>query len=134
MGLLDDVVNQVKSQMGSAASGAHPDLVSNVVQMLGGAGGLSGLVQQFQQGGLGHIVQSWVANGPNLPITAQQVQQVLGNPQIQALASKLGISPQAVSQQLTQVLPHIVDRMTPGGQLPTGDALGAAAAALKKLI
>jgi len=134
MGLLDDLVNNVKSQMGAKGGAVHPDLVSNVVQMLGGAGGLSGLVQQFQQGGLGHVIQSWVSTGQNLPITAQQVQQVLGNTQVQAWATKMGISPETLSQQLSTALPQIINHLTPNGQLPSGQALNDALGSLKKLL
>jgi uncharacterized protein YidB (DUF937 family) len=134
MGLLDDVLSHVKSQLGPAANAAHPDLVSTVVQMLGSGGGLNTLVQQFEQAGLGKMMQSWIATGPNPPISPAQLQQVMGSGQLQALASKLGLSPEAVTSQLAQVLPHLVDGLTPNGQLPQGDLLGGAMGMLKKLL
>lgn len=134
MGLLDDVLSHVKSQLGPAANAAHPDLVSTVVQMLGSGGGLNTLVQQFEQAGLGKMMQSWIATGPNPPISPAQLQQVMGSGQLQALATKLGLSPEAVTGQLAQVLPHLVDGLTPNGQLPQGDLLGGAMGMLKKLL
>jgi uncharacterized protein YidB (DUF937 family) len=134
MGLLDDVLGHVKSQLGPAAGAAHPDLVSTVVQMLGSGGGLNTLVQQFEQAGLGSMMQSWIATGPNPPISPAQLTQVLGSGQLQALASKLGLSPEAVTGQLSQVLPHLVDGLTPNGQLPQGDLLGGAMGMLKKFL
>lgn len=134
MGLLDDVLGHVKSQLGPAAGAAHPDLVSTVVQMLGSGGGLNTLVQQFEQAGLGHMIQSWIGTGPNPPISPAQLQQVLGSGQLQALASKLGLSPETVTSQLSQVLPHLVDGLTPNGQLPQGDLLGGAMGMLKKFL
>lgn len=134
MGLLDDILGHVKSQLGPAANAAHPDLVSSVVQMLGTGGGLNALVQQFEQAGLGKMMQSWIATGPNPPISPAQLQQVMGSGQLQALASKLGLSPEAVTGQLAQVLPHLVDGLTPNGQLPQGDLLGGAMGMLKKLL
>ncbi len=134
MGLLDDVLVHVKSQLGPAANAAHPDLVSTVVQMLGSGGGLNTLVQQFEQAGLGKMMQSWIATGPNPPISPAQLQQVMGSAQLQALATKLGLSPEAVTGQLAQVLPHLVDGLTPNGQMPQGDLLGGAMGMLKKLL
>jgi uncharacterized protein YidB (DUF937 family) len=134
MGLLDDVLGHVKSQLGPAASAAHPELVSTVVQMLGSGGGLAAMVQQFEQAGLGHMIQSWIGTGPNPPISPAQLQQVLGSGQLQALATKLGLSPEAVTGQLAQVLPHLVDGLTPNGQLPQGDLLGGAMGMLKKFL
>jgi uncharacterized protein YidB (DUF937 family) len=102
--------------------------------MLGSGGGLNTLVQQFEQAGLGHMIQSWIGTGPNPPISPAQLQQVLGSGQLQALATKLGLSPEAVTSQLSQVLPHLVDGLTPNGQLPQGDLLGGAMGMLKKLL
>ena len=134
MGLLDDVLGHVTSQLGPAANAAHPDLVATVLQMLGSGGGLNTLVQQFEQAGLGHMIQSWIGTGPNPPISPAQLQQVLGSGQLQALATKLGLSPEAVTSQLSQVLPHLVDGLPPNGQLPQGDLLGGALGMLKKLL
>jgi uncharacterized protein YidB (DUF937 family) len=135
VGLLDDVLGQVQSRLGpQQASATHPDLVPELMRLLGGMGGVAGLVQMFSQGGLGHIAQSWVGSGNNLPVSASQLEQVLGSGQLQGLASRLGLPAGAVSQQLSQVLPHLVDSLTPNGQMPQGDALGEAMGALKKLL
>ena len=134
MGLLDDVLGQVQSRLGAQAGGTHPDLVPELMRLLNGVGGVAGLVQMFSQGGLGHIAQSWVGTGNNLPVSASQLEQVLGSGQLQALAGKLGLPAGALSQQLTQVLPHLVDTLTPNGQVPQGDVLGGAMGALKKLL
>jgi uncharacterized protein YidB (DUF937 family) len=134
MGLLDDLVGQVQSKLGPNAPTTHPDLLSTVLQLLNGAGGLQGLLQKFEQAGLGHIVQSWIGTGQNLPISPQQLQQVLGSGQVQQIAGKLGLSPDVLAQQLSHVLPHVVDGLTPNGQMPAGDVLGGALGALKKLL
>lgn len=134
MGLLDDVLSRVQSQLGPAAGATHPDLVSTVLQMLGGSGGLAGLVQQFEKAGLGHIVQSWIGNGPNPPISPAQLQQVLGSGQLATLAAKVGLSPEVLTQQLSKVLPHVVDGLTPNGQVPATDPITEAMGMLKKLL
>jgi uncharacterized protein YidB (DUF937 family) len=53
-----------------------------------------------------------------MPISADQIQHVLGNTQVQQMAAKVGISPEAASSQLAQLLPTIVDKLTPNGQVP----------------
>jgi len=78
-------------------------------------GGLSGLAQTFQQKGLGDLVSSWIGTGQNLPISADQIQQVLGNEQIQAFAQKMGISTSEAGSNLAEFLPGVVDKLTPDG-------------------
>ncbi len=130
MGLLDSLAGTA-GQMLQNDNGGNSPLIQAVLGMLnnGGAqGGLQGLVEQFSQAGLGNLVQSWIGTGANLPISADQLQQALGSSQIGALAQQLGTSPGEVSGQLAQVLPGLIDKLTPDGQLPQGgiqDALGA---------
>ena len=84
----------------------------------GMSGGLGGLMAQFEQGGLGHIAQSWIGNGPNQPVSPQQLQGVLGESQVQSMASQAGMQPHDFLSQLSQHLPNVVNAMTPNGQLP----------------
>ena len=85
--------------------------------MMGG-GGLGGLLASFQQAGLGHIAQSWVGNGPNQPVSPDQLQSVLGQDQVQNMASQANMPPQDFLSQLSQHLPNAVNGMTPNGRLP----------------
>ena len=64
------------------------------------------------------MVQSWVGTGANLPISAEQIQQVLGSGVLGDMASKLGMQPDQVAGALSQSLPQAVDAMTPTGQVP----------------
>ncbi len=79
---------------------------------------LGGLVLQFQQGGLGHIAQSWVGSGPNQPVTPEQLHGVLGAAQVRSMASQVGMQPSKFLVLLSQRLPEAVDGMTPDGHLP----------------
>ena len=81
-------------------------------------GGLGGLVSSFEQAGLGHLAQSWVGNGPNQPVSPQQLQNVFGDQQVQGMASQAGMAPGDFLSQLSQHLPAAVHGMTPNGQLP----------------
>lgn len=127
MGLLDSLVGA----LGGGSSG-NSNLVGSVLSMLGN-GGLQNIEKAFAQGGLGEIVKSWISTGANLPVSAQQLQQVLG-PQIGQLAQQHGLSTDAVTSQLTQILPGLVDKLTPTGQVPAASGLEDAIGALRKLL
>jgi uncharacterized protein YidB (DUF937 family) len=132
VGLFDDISAKVTSALGADAQ--HAGLVSHALDLLKGgqAGGLQGLVQAFENNGMGHIVASWIGTGANLPVTAAQIQTALGSAQIQQLAAKAGISTDAVAAGLSKILPHLVDHLTPNGQLPApGNLVDQAAGFLK---
>lgn len=95
-------------------------------------GGIEGLVKTFQSGGLGEIVNSWVGTGQNLPVSAEQVQSALGSEQLAAVACQLGVSPAQAGGQLAELLPQVVDLLTPNGQIPQdGDLMAQGLALLK---
>lgn len=129
MGLLDSIVGQVAGSLGGGAAGQQGGLLEAVTGLINNpqTGGLQGLIQSFEQQGLGHVISSWIGTGQNLPISAEQLQSVLGNEQVQAIAQKLGLSPQDISSHLSQLLPQVVDKVTPDGTVPRGgDALQSA--------
>lgn len=137
MGLLDSVLGGI---LGGGAGGNASPMQGVLMNLLGGggqqqggmamgnqgaaagglggmAGGLGGLMSAFQNAGLGHVAQSWVGNGPNLPVSPQQLQGVLGDSQVQNMASQAGMQPQDFLSQLSQHLPNAVNGMTPNGRL-----------------
>jgi len=124
MGLLDDVVEAATGTK-PAAEGSQSFLASAALSMLSSSqsGGINGLVKQFATQGLGHIVSSWIGTGQNLPISPEQLQNVLGSEQVQAIAEKVGISPDAAKTGLAQILPQLVDHLTPNGQVPQGELM-----------
>jgi uncharacterized protein YidB (DUF937 family) len=126
MGLLDQVIGGL---MGGGAGGGSP-IQGVLMSLLGGgqqtgnqgtgqpAGGLASILSSFQQAGLGHVAQSWVGNGPNQPVSPQQLQSVFGNDQVQSMASQSGMASQDFLSQLSQHLPTAVNGLTPNGRLP----------------
>jgi uncharacterized protein YidB (DUF937 family) len=140
MGLFDSIAGQVAKQAVSALSGqsgANGAEGNNMMQMLTGLlsnpelGGISGLVGAFQKNGLGDVVASWISNNTNLPISAEQIQSVLGQAPLQDLASKMGLSTDAVASTLSEQLPGLVDQLTPNGELPSGDLMAQGLGMLK---
>lgn len=116
MGLLDEMENKaVTSMLGNSSN----PLATSLLQMINNQpGGLSGLAQSFHEKGFGGIMSSWVGTGQNLPITADQIQHVLGSEQVKELAAKAGISPDLASSSLATMLPSLIDKLTPNGQMP----------------
>ena len=143
MGLLDEVLCSVGGGAGTAAGGvAGPGAAALVRQLAtllgnqagGSPGGLAGLATAFEQGGLGHIFASWLGTGPNLPISAQQLEQVLGSGAIAQLAAASGVNTAQAGAGLAQLLPLVLDRLTPHGQLPAGSAVPDLAALARQLL
>ena len=128
MGLLDSVIGALGQARGGAAldanaGGGSGDLLGAVVGMLGNdaaGGGLGGLVSRFAQHGLGDVMRSWIGTGQNLPIGADQLNQVLGCDAIAELARKFGLSHGDMAGQLSQMLPQVIDQLTPHGEVPAG--------------
>ena len=128
MGILESVIGNLIS---GPAGGATSPMGGILSSLLGGgqtgsagmAGGLGGLLSQFQQAGLGNIAQSWVGNGPNQPVSPQQLQSVFDSDQIQNMANQAGIQPNDFLSQLAQHLPSAVDGMTPNGQVSSDGSM-----------
>ena len=127
MSFIDDIANRVLGRSGGGSSA-----VSAVLQMVNNQpGGLSGLLQTFHEKGLGGLASSWVSTGENQSITAEQIQRVLGEEHIRQFAAQAGIPPEQASAKLAEFLPHIVDRLTPNGQVPSGNIMEHAKSLLK---
>ena len=136
MGFLDDVMGQIGAASGRPIEPGQHGLARELLGMLaptGMSGGLTNLVNICHQRGLGDVVNSWISTGQNLPITAEQIRSVLGSSEIQALAARAGIDPQAASVAIAQILPLLVDKATPTGQIPSaGELLRTISGAFKK--
>ena len=116
MGLLDNLENRA---LGNVLGGGSNSLASGLLQMIQNQpGGLQGLVQSFHDKGMGALVSAWISSGPNPPISSDQVHQVLGSDQLKALAAKAGISPDVAGAAIAQILPGLVDKLTPNGSVP----------------
>jgi len=125
MGLLDGIA----SMLGGSGESNSP--ASAILQMLNThPGGLSGLVGQFQQGGLGDVMSSWLSNGQNRPVSPDQLSSIFSSGQLAELANKLGTDHAGAISQLTQLLPGIIDQLSPEGSLPLGGNWMSAAAGI----
>lgn len=119
MGILDSLENSpaFKSALGQLGAAVLPAVMSEVLGT-GGQGGLNAIVAKLKQSGFGDQVKSWIGNGQNLPITADQLKQVLGSDTVRQIAAKYNIPIDQVSEVLAHQLPLAVDRASPDGALP----------------
>lgn len=126
MSLLDSLIGAVagggdKKQM---LAGLAAQLLSGQSSAPGAPQqGLAGLIQQFQGAGLGDLVNSWVGTGANQAATPAQIHQALGPDTIQHFAQETGMQGTQVSEMLAHLLPQMVDKVTPTGQVPQNNDL-----------
>lgn len=126
MDLVDGLQNKgLGSLLGgeSSGSGSNP-LLAAVLQMLAqNPGALAALVQGFQSKGLGDVIGSWIGTGQNMPISADQVTHALGSDQVNRMAAEAGVTPAVAGSSLAALLPMLIDKLTPDGQLPQQSSL-----------
>lgn len=125
MGFLDQIAGQVTNKLGGQQQESAPQnqLLNSVMGMINSAGGLPGLLQKFKDSGLQDQVASWVGTGENKPVSADQIEEALGEDTVRELAQDSGVAPANASSVLAQLLPQIVDKLTPDGQVPNDDVL-----------
>jgi outer membrane protein OmpA-like peptidoglycan-associated protein/uncharacterized protein YidB (DUF937 family) len=119
MALFDALISELASKFGLGAKSGP--LVSELLRYITGQpGGIAGFLDKFKTAGLGNLVTSWLGKGENLPLSTQQVDQVLGSNVISNFASKLGLGSGVISSALSYGIPKIIDLLTPDGVVPTG--------------
>ena len=136
MGLLDGLLGSVLGkvmgggQQGNALMDMAMGLLNNPQ-----SGGLSGLLEKFKASGLGDQAASWVGTGENAPVSGDQIHNALGGDFINQIASKLGVDASQASGGLAQLLPTLIDKLTPNGAVPAdGDQLAQGLAGVRKLL
>jgi uncharacterized protein YidB (DUF937 family) len=132
MGLLDGLLENV---LGVGAQQSQGSMLQVALQVLEQNGGLPGIISKFEHGGMADHVGSWVATGANMPISGAQLQEILGSGSIGEIAQRLGLSHADASSGLAQVLPQVIDKLTPEGQVPAdhGDIVARARALLEQM-
>ncbi len=131
MGLLDQLKEGLAAKLGGGSD--ISSMFEHAMELINNpaTGGLAGLVETFKNKGLGEVMSSWIGTGENKPISTDQIKQALGSDNIQQIAEKLGISKDVASQHLSQLLPQLIDKLTPNGKLPEAGQLGEALNTLK---
>jgi uncharacterized protein YidB (DUF937 family) len=113
MALLPVVLAMLANRQGGGSPGAGA----------GGLGGLGGLLDQLRSTGYAAQADSWVGTGDNLPISPDVISQVFGRDGLSRIAAQAGVTEDEASAGLSQLLPNVVDRVTPEGRMPDFDSL-----------
>jgi uncharacterized protein YidB (DUF937 family) len=109
MGMFDGILGGV---FGAGATTLLNSFIEN-------QGGLQNIASQFEKNGFGDTMKSWISQGRNLPITADQIQQALGSDKVKELAARMGLPVDKLAELLAQHLPQAIDKVTPDGKLPS---------------
>jgi uncharacterized protein YidB (DUF937 family) len=119
MGILDSLENSpaIRGALGQLEAAVLPVVLSEVLGK-DGQGGLSAIVAKLEQAGFGAQVKSWLGNGHNLPITAEQLQAALGSDVVKQLAARFNVPIDQLAKVLAEQLPLAVDHASPDGKLP----------------
>jgi uncharacterized protein YidB (DUF937 family) len=140
MGIFDQILNNPEL-IGDVAkfAGDNPQIASAAMNLLGSGGnggGVQSILSSLQSGGLGDIVSSWLGSGTNAAVAPAELESALGADQISKFASEAGVSGSEASALLAGILPQVIDKLSPDGQLPDTGALdsvlGGLMGALKK--
>ncbi len=135
MGVLDSIMGQLGGAVPDTGKGGQAGWMDAIAGLIGGGagGGIQGLVSSFTEKGLGDLVSSWIGTGENKPVSGAQIQSAVGGEQVQAIADKLGVSRTEASNGLANLLPQVIDKLTPDGKLPEGGLLEQGLSLLKGL-
>ncbi|ALV91153.1 MULTISPECIES: YidB family protein [Pantoea] len=116
MGFLDELVGSLGNSNGNGQGNQLGQLAA-IWTWVQEQGGVEVLLQKFQQGGLGEVLSSWIGTGGNQPIGGGEIQNAFGQNELQSLADKLGTDVNGASGTLAALLPQLIDKMSPQGQL-----------------
>ena len=124
MSILDQFAGQVMGQIGGQQAGVSQSaLLNGAMALINSAGGLPGLLQKLKDSGLESQVASWLGNGENQPVSADQINHALGEDHVQQIAQQAGVAPEHAASGMAQLLPQLIDKLTPNGQVPQGDLM-----------
>lgn len=99
----------------------NPQVVSGIQKIIEENGGVSGIVQKFKDKGFAEAASSWVGTGENVNISAAEVLKVLGSDSVQELAKNVGLDSEATAGLIGNLLPMVIDKLSPDGKEPGGD-------------
>lgn len=133
MGLFDQLAGQVMGSLGAQDQdpAARSGLMGSVMSMIDSAGGVPALLQKLKESGLQEQVASWIGTGANQAVSGDQLTQALGDEQLAQVAQQAGIEPAQAATGMAQLLPQIIDHLTPNGSVPDGDLLAQGMSMLK---
>ena len=135
MGLMDSLISAATGSLtgnnqpqagGSGAGGLDPKVLMGIVAaLMNSSGGLSGILGKLQQSGLGDAAASWVGTGNNQAVSPDALGGALGPDLMGMIAQQMGGSREQAAGTMADLLPGLIDKLTPQGQVPDDNGMGA---------
>jgi uncharacterized protein YidB (DUF937 family) len=125
-GVLSGQGGGLGGMLGGLAGGGGGGMLGMLMPMVGGllaGGGLQKIMSGLESQGAGAQAKSWVAQGENQPVSGQQMKEAVGADQVAQVAEKLGVSHDQAAEVLAKVIPHVVDKASPDGAMPSQEAI-----------
>ena len=132
---LDSILGSVLGSLGGSRGGQMGNIAGMLLPAVAGlvaGGGLQKIIGQFESHGLADVAGSWVGKGENQSVTSDQVTQALGHDAVAQVATQTGLTHDEAAAAISQVLPAVVDQMTPDGTVPAEHEVAGALDALAK--
>ena len=120
MSIFDSIIGMAGDKFG-LGSGKANGLVSGLLSLIIADGGLGGFLGRFRNAGLSDTVNSWITSGSNTPLSNEQLESALGSEKLTSLATQAGVNRSTAVSALSAIVPQVVDRLTPNGELPDDD-------------
>ena len=121
MGLFDQLAGQMLGNIGVGSHNGDSPMLEIAASLMKNQGGVSALLETLQSGGLSEQAASWVSSGENKPVDGAKLGQAIGASNVSALSNKFGIDEATLSAGLALVLPQIIDKLTPKGNIEGAD-------------
>jgi uncharacterized protein YidB (DUF937 family) len=104
----------------ASTGGGLGDILGQVLGGGGGAGagGLGGLLEHLQRAGFGEQARSWVGTGDNQPVSPADMSQIFGAGGLSEIARRAGLGEDDTARGLSQLMPEVVNHLTPQGRVP----------------
>jgi uncharacterized protein YidB (DUF937 family) len=123
MSMLETILGAVTDATATNETESDNNIMSSLIGLISDqqSGSLAGLIEKFSANGLGDQVASWISTGENSPISGEQIQMVLGSSFVRDLALKMGVDTDNMASSLAVLIPQIVDKLTPDGEVPSSN-------------
>lgn len=125
---------QIVENWTQALTAKYPDIAKTLKATLEESGGVSGFIQQIRDPATQEKLKTWFQDGKEFVLSQDQVQKLLGNEKLKAIATKLSTTPEQVTQQLMQILPPLLEKLQKASEaIPENGIVGKALASVKNL-
>lgn len=130
-----DIKSLAAGMLMKKITGGDSGAIGGVLENLVGGGDkmdIGGLLNGMKEKGLGDVAGSWLGDGENKAISADQLKDVLGSDKISAAAAQLGTDEGSLLDGLKDALPQMIDKSSSGGSLL--DSVGGLGGLAKKFL